>query len=108
MVNVLVNQVKEGRIPSYQANSHMKQVTNLQNPFLEGCLTCAIYTVMNIKLVYKSVVYKIIHLLHCCDHKLHETTHLQGDKFSVPFSWVESILWSNGQIDARQQINFKS
>lgn len=69
----------------------MKQVTNLQNPFLEGCLTCAIYTVMNIKLVYKSVVYKIIHLLHCCDHKLHETTHLQGDKFSVPFSWVESI-----------------
>ena len=86
MVNVLVNQVKEGRIPSYQANSHMKQVTNLQNPFLEGCLTCAIYTVMNIKLVYKSVVYKIIHLLHCCDHKLHETTHLPGDKFSVPFS----------------------
>ena len=77
----------------------MKQVTNLQNPFLEGCLTCAIYTVMNIKLVYKSVVYKIIHLLHCCDHKLHETTHLPGDKFSVPFSWVESILWSNGQID---------
>lgn len=69
----------------------MKQVTNLQNPFLEGCLTCAIYTVMNIKLVYKSVVYKIIHLLHCCDHKLHETTHLPGDKFSVPFSWVESI-----------------
>lgn len=86
MVNVLVNQVKEGRIPSYQANSHMKQVTNLQNPFLEGCLTCAIYTVMNIKLVYKSVVYKIIHLFHCCDHKLHETTHLPGDKFSVPFS----------------------
>lgn len=68
----------------------MKQVTNLQNPFLEGCLTCAIYTVMNIKLVYKSV-YKIIHLLHCCDHKLHGTTHLPGDKFSVPFSWVESI-----------------
>ena len=64
----------------------MKQVTNLQNPFLEGCLTCAIYTVMNIKLVYK-----IIHLLHCCDHKLHGTTHLPGDKFSVPFSWVESI-----------------
>lgn len=69
----------------------MKQVTNLQNPFLEGCLTCAIYTVMNIKLVYKSVVYKIIHLLHCCDHKLRGTTHLSGDKFSVPFSWVESI-----------------
>ena len=48
----------------------MKQVTNLQNPFLEGCLTCAIYTVMNIKLVYKSVVYKIIHLLHCCETSL--------------------------------------
>lgn len=33
----------------------MKQVTNLQNPFLEGCLTCAIYTVMNIKCIKSSI-----------------------------------------------------